>query len=348
MYRQNVLLRREALGSFRRLLHDIAKDPAMLVYLDNAGSRRQAPNENFAREVMELFTLGEGHYSERDVKEAARAFTGWSLDRDTGQFTYRRLWHDGGEKTVLGHTGRLGGAEVLDLLLAHPRTAEFVTAKLWRELVSPAPDAAEVRRIAAVFRGSGYEVKPLVRALLASDAFWAAENRAALIKSPVDVVVGTLRTFDVRPMDFRPAAFAVAALGQNLFQPPNVKGWPGGEKWIDASTLLGRRQFVERVFRGAEPESMTASASAADAMASRASAAAGPAEQMRRSLEQGMRAYAFDAERWSRSLDPGLADRDARVSALVLAMPPANPVPAGGDTAALVRVLVADPVYQLR
>jgi uncharacterized protein (DUF1800 family) len=341
MYRQNLLLRREALGSFRTLLHGIAKDPAMLVYLDNAGSRREAPNENFAREVMELFTLGEGHYGERDVKEAARAFTGWSLNRDSGEFVYRRMWHDHGEKTVLGRTGRLDGSEVLDILLAHPRTAEFVVAKLWREFVSPMPDRAEVARLAAVFRGAGYEVKPLLKAILTSEPFWAEAHRASLIKSPVDLVVGTLRTFGIQPMDFRPAAFAVAALGQSLLQPPNVKGWPGGESWIDSSTLLGRRQWIDRVFRGAE--AMNASPSAEESMASPA-----PREALRRRLERDMRTYAFEAERWSQGVEEGLADRRARVTSLVLAMAPANPVPGGDDEASLVRALVADPVYQLR
>ena len=341
-----MLLRREALGSFRRLLHEIARDPAMLVYLDNAGSRRQAPNENFVREVMELFTLGEGHYTEGDVKEAARAFTGWSLDRDTGQYVYRRLWHDGGEKTVLGRTGRLDGTEVLDLLLEQPQAAEFVTAKLWREFVSPTPDGAEVRRLASVFRGANYEVKPLMRALLTADAFWAEDNRATIIKSPVDLVVGTLRTFGIQPMDYRPAALAVALLGQNLMQPPNVKGWPGGEKWIDASTLLGRRQWIDRVFRGAETPMMQVSATMEEGMAQQRPAT--QAERFRREMERGMTAYAFDAERWSRSVDPGLNDRGARVSALVLAMAPANPIPAAGDESVFVRALVADPVYQLR
>ena len=342
MYRQHELLRREALGSFRRLLHEIARDPAMLVYLDNAGSRRQAPNENFAREVMELFTLGEGLYTERDVKEAARAFTGWSLDRDTGEYRYRRMWHDAGEKAVLGHTGRLDGTAVLDVLLAHPRTAERITAKLWREFISPVPDAAEVRRLAAIFRGADYEVKPLLRAMLLSDAFWAEANRASLIKSPVDVIVGTLRTFGIQPLDYRPAAFAVAALGQNLFTPPNVKGWPGGEAWIDASTLLARRQFVDRVFRGAEPARVMAIAE--PGMAGQAT----PRESRRRSLERAMDSYAFQPERWSRSLQSGLADRAGYVTSLVLAAAPANPVPAGDDEAVLVRALVADPVFQLR
>jgi uncharacterized protein (DUF1800 family) len=332
------------------LLHDIARDPAMLVYLDNAGSRREAPNENFAREVMELFTLGEGHYGERDVKEAARAFTGWSVNRDTGEFVYRRMWHDTGEKTVLGRTGRLDGAAVLDLLLAQPQTAEFVTTKLWREFVSPTPDRAEVRRLAGVFRDARYEVKPLVRALLTSDAFWAEDNRATLIKSPVDLVVGTLRTFGIRPMDYRPAAFAVAALGQAPFTPPNVKGWPGGQTWIDSSTLLGRRQWVDRVFRGAEAMQAAASAPAPAEESPTMTTAAAPAprEALRRSLESGMRGYAFEAERWSRSVDAGLTDRPARVAALVLAMPPANPVSGGDDETAFVRALVSDPVFQLR
>ena len=349
MYRQHELLRREALGSFRRMLHEIARDPAMLIYLDNAGSRKEAPNENFAREVMELFTLGEGNYTERDVREAARAFTGWSLDRDRGEYLYRRAWHDYGEKTVLGRTGRLDGASVLDLLLAHPRTAEHITAKLWREFVSPTPDAAEVRRLAAVYREAGYEVKPLLRALFLSEAFWAEGNRASLIKSPVDVVVGTLRTFGIQPMDYRPAAFTVAALGQSLFTPPNVKGWPGGEAWIDASTLLGRRQFIDRVFRGNEP--MRTMAVAGEAMTTapqEAMAAQPPREAMRRMLERGMDTYAFEPERWSRGVQHGLADRGAYVTALVLAAAPANPMPAADDEGALVRALVADPVFQLR
>ena len=149
MYWQNATLRENALGNFGTLLHAIAKDPAMLVYLDGVRSRKGTPNENFAREVMELFTLGEGHYTEQDIKEAARAFTGWSLDRETGQYVFRPALHDYGLKTVLGKSGRFDGDDVLDILLARPETAEYVTAKLWREFVSPDVDATEVRRIAA-------------------------------------------------------------------------------------------------------------------------------------------------------------------------------------------------------
>src|SRR5687767_9404911 len=247
MYRQNALLRRHALGNFGELLHGVARDPAMVIYLDNASNRKGTPNENFAREVMELFTLGEGRYSERDVKEVARAFTGWSVERESGIFLRRAFWHDAGAKTVLGRTGRFDGTEVLDILLARPETAELVAAKRWREFVSPAPDKDEVKRLAAVFRDGRYEVKPLVRALLTSRAFWAEENRGVLVKSPVELVVGTLRVFEMRPLDLRPAAIACATLGQNPFAPPNVKGWPGGEAWINASTLLARKQLVERV-----------------------------------------------------------------------------------------------------
>lgn len=252
MARQNQLLRRHALGNFSEMLHAVGRDPAMLVYLDGAQSRKGQPNENFAREVMELFTLGEGHYTEQDIKEAARAFTGWSIEPETGEFRWRPFAHDDGVKTVLGQTGRLDGDSVLDVLLARPETAEFIVAKLWREFVSPTPSSGEVRRISAGFRDSGYRIAPTLRALLLSDAFWATENRAVLVKSPIDLVVGTLRTLDMAPTDAAaalPYVFATAQMDQNLLAPPNVKGWPGGDVWINSKTLLARRQFVERLLR---------------------------------------------------------------------------------------------------
>ncbi|MGE5615985.1 MAG: DUF1800 domain-containing protein, partial [Bacillota bacterium] len=300
MYRQNALLRREALGNFATMLHAVARDPAMLIYLDNARSRRQAPNENFAREVMELFTLGEGHYTERDIKEAARAFTGWSLDPETGTFLARPAWHDAGAKTVLGKTGNLDGDDVLDTLLARDETAEFIAGKLWREFVSPTPDPVEVKRLAKVFRDAHYEVKPLLAALFESDAFWSQANRASLIKSPVDLVVGTLRTFGIHPMDLRPAVVATAALGQNLFTPPNVKGWPGGERWINTATLLGRKQFVERV--AANDDRMEAP------MANAAMQDGAPGEnRAQRILQRGLANYRIDARAWG-SIEPHLLD----------------------------------------
>src|SRR5258706_6776134 len=336
MYRQNALLRREALGNFATLLHAVAKDPAMLVYLDNAGSRKQAPNENFAREVMELFTLGEGHYGERDVKEAARAFTGWSLDRESGEFVYRAAWHDPDEKTVLGRAGYLDGKDVLDILLARPETAEFIASKLWKEFVSPAPDAKEVKRLAGIFRGARYDVKPLMQAMLVEDAFWAGENRGVLVKSPVELVVGTLRMFHVQPIDLRPAVIACATLGQNPFAPPNVKGWPGGEAWINSATLLARKQLVERLLANDDRmETRAPMGEMADGAAQK-----GRDERLRRAMDRGIAAYRVDWERW-----PGAG---TGVDRLVLAIAPANPMPEEAIGAARARRPPADPAYQLK
>jgi uncharacterized protein (DUF1800 family) len=249
MYAQNAALRREALGSFSALVHTVAKDPAMLIYLDGARNRRGAPNENFAREVMELFTLGEGHYRQSDVSEAARAFTGIGVDRQAGEAVFRPRLHDSGIKEVLGTRGNLDTDTVLDVLLAQPETASFIVAKLWREFVSPAPDSREVERIAADFRASGYSIKVALRELLLCDAFWAAESRGTLVKSPAELVVGTLRAVAIAPRDMRPFAAATSRMGQTLFAPPNVKGWPGGDAWINSSTLLARQRFLAALSR---------------------------------------------------------------------------------------------------
>jgi len=249
MYAQNALFRREALGNFATLLHAVAKDPAMLIWLDGARNRRGAPNENFAREVMELFTLGEGHYAQSDVAQAARAFTGFGVDRATGQAVFRPRLHDDGVKTILGARGDFDMNGALDVLLARPETATFLVDKLWREFVSPQPDAGEVARIAGDFRASHYAIKVALRDLLLSDAFWGARNRGTLVKSPAELVVGTLRTLDVDPGDMRPIAAATARMGEVLFAPPNVRGWPGGDAWINSSTLLARQAFLARATR---------------------------------------------------------------------------------------------------
>lgn len=246
MYRQNTLLRREALGNFATLLHDIARDPAMLRYLDTAGSRKGEANENFAREVMELFTLGEGHYSEQDIREAARAFTGWQLDPASGEPVFRPRRHDDGSKTVLGRSGALDGDAVLDTLLAQPATARFITRKLWLYLVSPTPDDATVNRLAASF-ARDYQIKPLVRALLLTPAFWHSSGQQ--VKSPVELTVGTVRTFAISVPDWQALALQNRRLGQDLFDPPNVRGWPGGDAWINSDSLLLRKQFLDSLTR---------------------------------------------------------------------------------------------------
>ncbi len=322
MYRQHMTLRRHALGNFRELLQAMARDPAMLIYLDGAASRKGQPNENFARELMELFTLGEGRYGEQDVKEAARAFTGWSIDRDSGEFLFRPLLHDDGVKTVLGVSGLHEGAAVLGILLERPETAEFIVAKLWREFVSTEPDMREVRRIASVFRTSSYDIRAALRELLTADAFYAPRNRGNLVKSPVDLVVGTLRQFRMAVADPLPYVLTVGRLGQDLFAPPNVKGWPGGDSWINATTLLSRRQFLENVFRGSEPE---------------------PAMRVVAMTGNRPNDLQFDDAAWFRQFDGKAVDDWQRV---VFATRPVAAV-AGRDAAAL-RMAVQDPAYQLK
>src|SRR5512147_1300138 len=369
MFRQNATFRANALGDFGALLHAASKDAAMLVYLDGVRNRRGAPNENFAREVMELFTLGEGRYTEQDVKEAARAFSGWSLDRETGRFVFRRALHDPGEKTVLGRTGRYDGDDVLDLLLARPETAEFVVAKLWREFVSPEPDEREVRRIAADFRRGGYRIKTALAGLFATDAFWAPEHRGVLVKSPVELVAGTLVTLEVAPADATPFALAIVGMGQNLFSPPNVKGWHSGEAWIDTNTLLARKQFAEAISRYEESRiAMQPVAMSGRSPAPRLPRAAiapegvpialgdedakARAQRVARALDRAFRELGFSATRWMASL-PGSTPASKRRAAMavLLPIPPAGSgAAAREDTDALgfVRAVMLDPAYQLK
>jgi uncharacterized protein (DUF1800 family) len=323
MYRQNVLLRRHALGNFRELLHAVARDPAMIVYLDNLTNRRGRPNENFARELLELFTLGEGHYSERDIKEAARAFTGWQVDRRTGAFAFNARQHDDGIKTFLGRDGPFDGGDILDLLLAQPRTAEYLSEKLWREFVSPTPDKAEVRRLAAVLRDNKYEIRPWLSALLVSAPFRAAENRGTLVKSPVELLVGTARQLRIPVEDTRHLVRAGALLGQDLFDPPNVKGWPGGNAWITSSSLLARQQVLQRLLRGMEMAARRADGEGANGGAS----------------------PLYPAATGDDAADERRAQEFRR---LLLPLTPVNDTADVGGMLAAVREYVLDPVYQLK
>jgi uncharacterized protein (DUF1800 family) len=328
MLRQNALLRKHALGNFGELLHAVSKDPAMLVYLDSATNRRGQPNENFARELMELFTLGEGKYGEQDIKEAARAFTGWSIELETGEFLFRPRQHDDGVKTVFGKNLK-SGTEVLDLLLAQPETADFIAARLWREFVSPQPQPEELKRVAAAFRDSRYDMRTTTRALLLTPAFWAPENRAALIKSPTDLVVGTMRQFGIAVNDPLPFGFLMAYLGQNLFAPPNVKGWPGGEAWINSTTLLARKQFLERLLRVDETR-MVMNQNLVNL------------KPGARRVMQAMADLQFSGRDWLAPFE----GREKMVPLVLLAASPAgSPSGSGVD---YLRALVADPVYQLK
>lgn len=354
LYRQNVLLRANALGNFGAMLHEVSKDPAMLIYLDGDGNRKGRPNENFAREVMELFTLGEGHYTEQDVREAARAYTGWSIDRTTMTYVWHPNVHDTGEKTVLGRTGDFDGDQVLDILLARPETATFVVGKLWREFVSPVPDTVQLERVANAFRASGYDIRVAMRALLLTPTFWDMRVRGTLVKSPSEFVTDTVREFDIGYDDPQLLAQQMRVLGQDLFRPPNVKGWPGGDAWIDSTTLLARKQFVERMFRATEganaggPSSMS-SMSSRQTYGGVQRTALGVAQPMPRTVA-GVR---FDLSRWLGSYALGPVDvpdgaaREALQRA-VLPLAPAAPQASGVNGAAFLQALLMDPAYQLK
>ena len=250
MWNQNELFRRHALGNFRELVHAVAKDPAMMRWLDTVLSKKGRPNENFARELFELFTLGIGNYTEQDIKEAARAFTGWEVRNDS--FFFNRSQFDDGTKTVLGQTGRFTGEDVIDLAVSHPATARFLATKLYVHFVNDHPARQTIERLAGVFTASGYEIKPLVRAILLSPEFSSEAAYHAKIKSPVDLVIGTARTFGLPPSPL--LVSALNGMGQALFNPPTVKGWPKGREWIGASSLLNRLNFANQVVTGRRPD----------------------------------------------------------------------------------------------
>lgn len=240
MWRQNELFRRLATANWLELLLETAKDPAMLIWLDQAQNRKPHANENFAREVMELFTLGEGHYTEKDVTEGARALTGWSLDRIHERFVIRPRWHDEGIKTFLGRTGNLDGEAVLEQIVAQPQAAIFITEKLWNYFAGQPPAPALNAALADVFRRSGNNFKPLVRAMFSSEEFYSPGIIRNQVKSPVQWLVGSIRLLETELPPPLVSINLLRSLGQELFAPPNVKGWDGGLAWITTNTLLNR------------------------------------------------------------------------------------------------------------
>ncbi|MSR63332.1 MAG: DUF1800 family protein [Planctomycetes bacterium] len=241
MIQQNQLFRRHALGSFRELLHAVAHDPAMQLYLDNASSKKAHPNENFARELLELFTLGEGNYSEEDVQEVARAFTGWT--QKNGRFEFETRRHDYGAKRVLGVEGKFNGDDVLDLLLDQPACARHLAGRLLTYFEGCAPNAERRERFAVVLRDADYRIDVFLRALFLDPEFYRAETRAARMTSPLDYLVGHARRLDL-DADPRLVVAGAGLLGQRLFYPPSVRGWEGGEAWATSASLLLRGELV--------------------------------------------------------------------------------------------------------
>jgi uncharacterized protein (DUF1800 family) len=246
MQRQNDLLRSQAIGDFKAMLAAIGKDPAMLIWLDSTSNKKAKPNENYAREVMELFALGRGRYSEKDIQEAARAFTGWFVIRDC--WSEIPSQHDDGPKTVLGKTGRFRGEDIPAILLEQEACAEFLCEKLFRLFVSevdPAPPTL-VKALAKRFRESGYAIRVPVETILRSNLFHDASVRRRRVKSPVEYAVGTVRALEAtKPTVSAPAlAEACSRMGQGLYTPPSVAGWDGGPSWINTTAMLHRTNFI--------------------------------------------------------------------------------------------------------
>jgi uncharacterized protein (DUF1800 family) len=278
------LLRTHALGKFPTMLEEVSKDPAMLFWLDNHENLKGKPNENFAREVMELFTLGIGHYSEKDVQEAARAFTGWTFGRTLrggriarGEkpragmgFAFDQLQHDDGEKSVLGRRGAFNGDDVLKILCDEPQTPRFITRKMWEWFAYPNPDINLVERLATRYRQSGMDNKVLVRAIMESPEFYSEEAEKGVIKSPVDFCISTSRALGLGAYQIqllnqaqnaedenaqrRPLALGglllqtTKAMGMTLMMPPDVAGWEIGQGWISSATMVERMKWADRLF----------------------------------------------------------------------------------------------------
>jgi len=245
LFEQNGLFRRESLGNFGTLVRSIARDPAMLLYLDSDTNRKNHPNENFAREVMELFCLGGDQYRERDIQELARCFTGWEIQY--GAFKFNPDQHDEGIKTVLGKSGRFNGDDGLAVVLDQPSAARFVCAKLASFFLSDEELPPEyIEPLARRFHENGLQIAPIVETILTSRLFYSPAARGAKIRSPVELAVGLLQALDAST-NLQKLATQLGDLGQMLFYPPNVKGWSGGKTWIDTSTLLGRINLVRTI-----------------------------------------------------------------------------------------------------
>lgn len=247
----NNVMRKHALGDFRTLLMEVSKHPVMLLYLNARQNRKASPNENFAREVMELFTLGPGNYSETDIKEAARSFTGWNFTPE-GDFIVRKRQHDIGNKTFRGKTGNFDGDDILGMILADKQTARFICEKLYRYLVNPIADPVRVEEMATVFFDGNYDISKVLEYVFLSDWFYDKRQLGVRIKSPTEYLAVMMRTLGLEFEEPEALVKIQKLLGQVLFIPPNVAGWPEGNAWIDSSTLSIRMMMPTVILMGTE------------------------------------------------------------------------------------------------
>jgi uncharacterized protein (DUF1800 family) len=234
-------LREKGLGKFEDLVIAVAKQPAMLDFLNNRQNKKEKPNENFARELMELFTLGRGNYTEKDIKESARAFTGWGFVGN--QFVFRKKLHDFEEKNFLGEKGNFDGEDIIKIILKKKQTAIFITQKIYRFFVNEKLNEKRVQKLADIFYESNYDITLLMKTIFESDWFYDKENIGVKIKSPIEWIVGMERQINFNFTNENVLLFVQKVLGQMLLFPPNVAGWAGGKNWIDSATLMFRLRF---------------------------------------------------------------------------------------------------------
>ncbi len=250
---QNNVLRQHALGKFGDLLHAVSKDPGMLQFLNNQQNKKNSPNENFARELLELFTLGRGHYTEDDIKNSARSFTGWAFNPVSGKFFFREKVHDDGLKTFRGRKGNFSGEDILEIILEDKQTARFVMGKLWQYFVSDdQPDDDLMASLSTDFFNSGYDIKKILFGIFTSSWFYDPRYTGNRIKSPVELVAGMLTQTNGKFEYPQASLFVQRALGQVLLLPPNVGGWPSGTAWIDSSSLTFRMSLASVMLKNGE------------------------------------------------------------------------------------------------
>jgi len=251
MFWQNKLFRDYAMGNLVDFTKAVTLDPAMLIYLDGTKNRKGAPNENYARELMELFTLGIGNYTENDIQEGARALTGWRVDGITPYFTETRF--DDGVKTFLGQTGNFNHEDIVDIIFTQPAAAVYFCRELYHEFVHVAVDEQSVEVMAQLLRDNNYNIKPVLSTLLKSVMFHTDEIRGAKIKSPVEFIVGIMRQFNISTPDYVYMRQVAEQIRQALFSPPNVSGWDGDKVWIDTTSLPSRNIYTDAVVNGKKP-----------------------------------------------------------------------------------------------
>ena len=251
MLKQNELLREHALGSFEDLVQGISRDPAMLIYLDSTENRKTHPNENYAREVLELFCLGLGNYAEKDIQEIARCFTGWEVKR--GDFRFNQYQHDDGVKRFLGFNGNFGGEEAVEIIVKQPAAARFIAGKLVKFYLFDEPVASDelIQPLADQLTSNGFKIGEVIQTILSSQLCFSAQALYRKIRSPIELAIGLLRTTGTS-VNFFQLSDQLEMLGQLPFYPPNVKGWDGGRSWINSSTLIARSNLVSRIVRSAD------------------------------------------------------------------------------------------------